>query len=90
MDAVRPTDAERVGELPRPADQRIPVRPRSSRDDLPSLPQLQGERGVEDVRGGQSIVEPATLIPDRVRDDVNEGRDVVAGGPLALLHGLDA
>ena len=90
MDAVGPTDAERVGELPRPADERIAVRPCTSHDDLPGLPQLQRERGVEDVRGGQAVVQPATLIPDRVGDDVNEGRDVVAGGPLALLDRLDA
>ena len=89
MNAVRAADAERVGELPRPGDQRVAVSPRPADDDLAGVSELQGERRVEDVRGGQPVVEPAPQLADRRRDDVDECRDVVTGGPLALLDRLD-
>ena len=34
-------------------------------------------------------MQPAALLADRLRDDVDEGGDVVAGRPLALLDRLD-
>ena len=89
VDAMRAPDAERVGVLARLRDQRVAIGSRAVTEDRPGLDQLQAERGVEDVGGGQPVVDPATVLADRSRDDVDEGGDVVVGLALALLDRLD-
>ena len=86
--AVRAADAERALELARPGDQRRGQRVRAGHDLAPGLAQLQRERGVEHVGGGQPVVDPAARLPDRLRDDVDERGHVVVGDLLALLHRL--
>ena len=55
----------------------------------PACAQLQRERRVEHVGGGQAVVDPAPVLADRGGDDVDEGGDVVVGDPLALVDRLD-
>ena len=50
----------------------------------------QRQRRVEHVRGGQPVVEPATLLSEPCRDCVDEGRDVVIRLALDLGHALGA
>ena len=89
VDAVGAPDAERVAVLQRPLDQRVAVGARAGEDDLAGLAQLQRERRVEHVGGGQAVVDPAAVLADRGGDDVDEGGDVVVGDPLPLVDRLD-
>ena len=85
---VRPTQSvSRCSQ--RPLDQRVAVARRPASDDLAGLAQLQRERRVEHVGGGEPVVDPAPVLADRGGDDVDEGGDVVVGDPLALLDRLD-
>ena len=89
VDAVGAADAERVAVLERPLDQRVAVGAGAGQHDLARLAQLQRQRRVEHVGGGQAVVDPAPVLADRRGDDVDEGGDVVVGDPLALLDRLD-
>ena len=89
VDPVGAADAERVAVLERPLDQRVAEGDRARDDDLPGLADLGRQRRVEDVGGGQPVVDPAALRADRGGDDVDERGDVVVGRPLALLDRLD-
>ena len=89
VDAVGAADAERVAMLERPLDQRVAVGARAGEDDLARLAQLQRQRRVEHVGGGEPVVDPAPVLADRGGDDVDEGGDVVVGDPLALVDRLD-
>ena len=82
-------DAEGLRVLARPGDERVAVGGRALDEDRPSLDQLQAERGVEHVGGGEPVVDPPPLLADRGGDDVDERGDVVVGGPLALPDRLD-
>ena len=85
---VRPTQSvSRCSQ--RPVDERVAKGGRARDQDRPGLAQLQRERGVEHVGGGQPVVDPAALVADRRGDDVDERGDVVVGDPLALLDRLD-
>ena len=86
---VRPTQSvSRVLAAPaRPARRGRRGRPATS--DLARLAQLQRQRRVEHVGGGEPVVDPAPVLADRLGDDVDEGGDVVVGGPLALVDRLD-
>ena len=75
--------------LERPVAQRVAVGPGPGHQDLAGVADLQGQRGVEHVGGRQAVVDPAPLLPDRRRDDVDEGRDVVVRRALALGDRLD-
>jgi len=75
--------------LERPVDQRVAVAPSLGEDDLPGLAKLQGQRRVEDVRRGETVVNPAAFVSDRVGDDVDERGHVVPGRALALVHRLN-
>ena len=86
---VRPTQSVSACSRGREPRARRGRRGRPATIDLPGLAQLDRQGGVEHVRGGEPVVEPAPLLADRLRDHVDEGRDVVAGGPLALLDRLD-
>ena len=49
---------------------------------------LQRKRGVDDVRRGQPVVEPASLGPELLRDGVDECRRVVIGDAFDLGDAL--
>jgi hypothetical protein len=89
MHAVRPADAQRLRVLSRACDQRGGERAGAGHDHLADGLQLQPERGVEHVRGGQPEVNPASRLPRRGGEHVDERRHVVVGHLLALVHGLD-
>ncbi len=89
MDAVGAADAERVALLEGPLDQGVAVGAGGGEDDLAGLAQLQRQRRVEHVGGGEAVVDPAPVLADGGGDDVDEGSDVVVGDPLALFHRLD-
>ena len=89
VDAVGAADAERVAVLEGAPHQGVAVGRRTSKQDDPGLLDLERERGVEHIGGGQAVVDPAPLGPDLRRDHVDEGGDVVVGGPLPLLDRLD-
>ena len=89
VDAVGAADAERVAVLERPLDQGVAVGAGARQHDLAGLAQLQRQRRVEHVGGGQPVVDPAPVLADRGGDDVDEGGDVVVGHLLALVDRLD-
>ena len=89
VDAVGAADAEGVAVLERPLDQRVAVGAGAGDDDLARPPQLQRQRRVEHVGGGEAVVDPAPVLADRGGDDVDEGGDVVVGHLLALVDRLD-
>jgi hypothetical protein len=64
-------------------------RARVGHDDLAGGAQLQRERRVEHVRGGQTEVDPAPGLADRRGEHVDERGDVVLGHALALFHLAD-
>ena len=84
--AVRAAHAERVHVLARALRRAR----RGSRRAPPTriiarLRELQAERGVEHVGGGEAVVDPAPRLADRAGHHVHEGRHVVVGDLLALL-----
>ena len=89
VDAVGAADAERVAVLQRPRDQGVAVGSGAGDDDLPGPAQLQRQRRVEHVGGGEAVVDPAPVLANRAGDDVDEGGDVVVGDPLALVDRRD-
>ena len=62
---------------------------RAGDDDLAGRPQLQRQRRVEHVGGGQAVVDPAPARAGGGRQHVDEGGDVVVGDALALGDRLD-
>ena len=89
VDAVRAPGADGVGELARALGERDGVGACALEDRLARSPQLERERRVEHVGGGQPVVDPAPGGPGRFREHVDEGGDVVVGDGLALAHRLD-
>ena len=89
VDAVRAPDADGVDVLARALGERDDELARAGDDDLAGRAELQGERGVEHVGRRQAVVDPAPAGPGALLQHVDEGRDVVVGDALALLHGLD-
>jgi hypothetical protein len=89
VDPVGAADRDGLAVLERPCHERVAVVASPGGDDRPRLDELGGERGVEHVGGGQPVVQPATLLADRVLDHVDERGDIVVGGALALLNRLD-
>ena len=53
-------------------------------DELPGPLNDEGERGIEDVRRREPVVEPATVGAEIRRDGVHERRDVVVRDALSL------
>ena len=53
-------------------------------DELPGPLNDEGERGIEDVRRREPVVEPATVGAEIGRDGVHERRDVVVRDPFSL------
>ena len=89
VDAVRAADAQRVRVLARLLGERGGQLARARDDHLAGPPQLQRERRVEHVRGGQPEVDPAAGRTGRRREHVDERGHVVVGDRLALLDRLD-
>ena len=87
--AVRAPDRERVAVLLGSRDDRgeracrCPARIRRA-----GLLDLERERGVEHVRRGQPVVEPAALLAEPLRDGVDERGDVVLRARLDLGDAL--
>jgi hypothetical protein len=80
---VRAPDADRVDVRARLGGQRGHQLLGTVQDDLARGPQLEGERGVQDVGGGQAEVDPAAGGAGARAQDVDEGGDVVVGDLLA-------
>ena len=57
---------------------------------LAGVPDLQRERGVDDIRRRQPVVHPAPLRPELLGDGVDERGEVVVGRQLDLRHSLGA
>ena len=89
MDPVGSADGEGVGVLPCPSHEHLHQLLRARDDDLPGRLQLEGEAGVEDVRGGETEVDPAPGLARGRGQYVHEGGHVVVGDPLALFDVLD-
>ena len=81
---MRPPDADGPTVLLGAADHRVdgPVDP--AEEELARVLDLQRQRGVDDVGGGQPVVEPAALRPELLGDGVDEGGGVVVGRQLDL------
>jgi hypothetical protein len=89
LDAVGAPDHDRLHVLARAARERVHQLVRPAQHDLPRVAQLQGERRVEHVRGGQPEVDPAARVACGLRQDVDERGHVMVGDLLALLGGFD-
>ena len=85
---VRPTHSV-SGVLARALGQRGGQRAGAGHDHVAGAAQLQRERGVEHVGGGEPVVDPAPGLARRRAEHVDERGDVVVGDPLALLDRLD-
>ena len=59
-------------------------------DQLPGILDLEREGRVDDVRGGEAVVDPAALGPELLGDGIDESGGVVVGDPLDLGDALDA
>ena len=57
-------------------------------DQRAGVPDLQRERGVDDVRRGEAVVDPAALRAELLGHGVDERGDVVVGRPLDLGDAL--
>jgi hypothetical protein len=88
MDAVRAPDADRVAVLVGATDhdRKRAVDPVAHQRS--GIADLQRERGVEHVRGRQSVVDPATLGPELLRYRVDERGEIVVGRLLDLRDAL--
>ena len=86
MDAVGAADANGAPVL---AGKRHDGRERSLeslQDQLAGSPDLQRQRRVDDIRGGEPVVEPAPLLAELLADGVDEGGRVVVERGLDLAH----
>ena len=90
MDSVGAADHGGVFELPGAAFEDFGEALEILGDDLRRLADEQGLRGVDDVVGSESVVEPAGMRADDFRDGGGEGDDVVADLGFDLVDALDA
>ena len=88
VDAVRAAHLHRVTVLLGPRDDGGERGSTPSSTSAPASPDLQRERGVDDVRRGEAVVEPAPLLAELLRDRVDERGDVVVRPRLDLRHPL--
>ena len=84
VDAVRAPDAERVAVLAGARADSVQSAVEVFEQQPPGLLDLQCERRVDHVRGGQPVVEPATLLSELGGHRVDECRRVVLGDELEL------
>ena len=85
---VRPTQSVPACSRARSASAAAKARAPGS-DDVARAAELQPERGVEHVGGGQPEVDPAPRRARRGAEHVDEGGHVMIGDLLALLDGRD-
>ena len=88
LDPVRAAHAERAGVLARAPDERVAVVARAAGQDQAGLGELERERGVQHVGGGEPVVDPAPGGAHRLGHHVDEGGHVVVGQLLALADRL--
>jgi hypothetical protein len=88
VNAVCPADADVVLVLSRARDHRFLRAVDGLEQERPRLAYLQREGGVDDVRRGQAVVEPAPGWAELGGDGVHEGRKVVLGLALQLRDAL--
>ena len=88
VDAMRATHTHGLHVFARARLQRLHDGVRAREDDLAHGAQLQGQGGVEHVRGGQAEVDPAPARASRFGKHVNEGSHVVLGHELPLAYRL--
>ena len=84
VDGVGPAHHHRAGLGPGPRDQRTQEPVHGPQQQVAGGPQLERQRGVDDVAAREAEVEVAALGADRLGDLADEGDDVVVGGPLDL------
>ena len=90
MHAVRPADADVVAVALRPLDDRVLRALEPCEQQLAGVADLQRERRVDDVGGGQAVVDPASRRADLLRHRVDEGGEVVLRLALELGDPLGA
>ena len=90
VDAVSAADHGSVFELPGAALEDFGEALQVLRDHLRSLADKQGLRGVDDVVGGEAVVEPTGVRADDFGDRRGKGDDVVADLGFDLVDALDA
>ena len=88
MDAVRPADADGVAVLLARAYDRFERTVDSFQDQMPGVLDLQRKCGVDDVRGRQPVVHPASGFAELLRYGVDESGDVVVGDAFDLGDAL--
>ena len=88
--AVRAADLQRLAVLLRPCRNGGEGAVEPGEDEHAGLLDLQRERGVDDVGGGEAVVEPAALLAELLGDGVDEGGRVVVERRLELGHALRA
>ena len=86
VDAVRPPGHRRRTMFLGPSDDGAQGCVDSREQQRSRLAQLKRERRVQNVRGGQAVVQPAGRRPGLLRDRVDEGGDVVMRACLDLGH----
>src|SRR5262249_30081699 len=88
MDAVRAADADRVAMLFGPPDDRVEGAVETCEEQLPGVLDLQRERSVDDVGGGEAVVDPAAFGAELLGDRVDERGDIVVSRALDLGDAL--
>ena len=88
VDAVRAADAERQPVLLRARDDRRERAVEAVEQQRSGLLDLERERGVDDVRRGEAVVEPAAGRPELLGDGVDEGGRVVVQARFELGDAL--
>jgi hypothetical protein len=89
VDPVRAPHADGVAVLPRPGGQHRDEAPGPGQDELPGAAELECQAGVEDVGAREAEVDPPAGRARGLREHVDERRDVVVGGALALGYRRD-
>src|SRR3954451_7884521 len=69
-------------------DDRVEATVEAGQDELAGVLNLEGQRGVDHVRGRQPVVNPATDWAELLRDGVHEGGDVMVGHAPDLRDAL--
>src|SRR3989441_7298039 len=89
VDTVGAADHGRVFELPGAAFQDLGELLKTRGDDFRSLPDEQSLSGVDNVIGGQSVVEPARLRAHNLSDSRSEGDYIMAHFGFDLIDPLE-
>jgi len=88
MDAVCAADLEGLAVLVGPRRYRCEGAVEPAEDQRAGFAHLERERGVDHVGGRETVVEPATLLPELLGDGIDESRRVVLERRLELGHPL--